>query len=49
MSKFKKRKWGFPVRWNKRGHIVEINLYLYEQVELARANILAMKEQTNER
>ncbi len=49
MSKFKKRKWGFPVRFNKRGRVVEINLYLYEQVELARRNIQAMKEYANGR
>lgn len=37
------RKWGFPIRWNN-GKIAEINLYLYEQVELARHNIAACKK-----
>ena len=42
--KCNKRQWGFPVRWDRKGKVVEINLYLYEQVELARHNIKQMSK-----
>lgn len=41
-----KRQWGFPVQFinTKRGRkVVKIELYKYEQVELARHNIQACK------
>ena len=40
-----KRQWGYVVRTNpKTGKTTEINLYLYEKVELARFNIAACKQ-----
>jgi len=40
-----KRKWGYPVRFDgKTGRVAEINLYKYEQLELAKANVKACKK-----
>lgn len=40
----KKRKWGYPVVVNTKGEVLEIKLYLYEQVELAKHNIEQCKK-----
>ena len=41
----KQRQWGYPTRVDKKGRVVEINLYLYEKVELARHNIKQLSNQ----
>lgn len=44
----KRRRWGYPVEFEKtkKGRrVTKIKLYLYEKVELARANIAACRSQ----
>lgn len=41
----KKRRWGFPVKRDpKTGKVLEVNLYMYEQLELAKENNERLRE-----